>query len=77
MKVIFLGLPAPVEQELINDGVDKNYLRELANHEGEVCEAIESIDVSDFDWEENYYDLTFADGFRFYECSGFHLEEVK
>lgn len=77
MKVIFLGLPESALQELIDDGVDEQYLKQLSNHEGEICEAIESIEVNSSEWEENYYDLTFADGFRFYECSGFHLEEVK
>ena len=76
MRVIFLGLPATAEQELLDDGLDFEYLRRLAHHEGEVCEAHLSIMVEENDWEENYYDLIFADGFRFYECSGLHLEKV-
>ncbi len=79
MKVVFLGLTRYEEQELLNDGLDVEYLRQLALHEGEICEALLSIQVSekDSEWEENYYDLMFHDGFRFYECSGQHLEKVK
>ena len=77
MKALFLGISKDAEQELIDDGVDTEYLRQLAQHEGEVCDAHLSIMVNEDEWEENYYDLFFADGFRFYECSGFHLEEVK
>ena len=77
MRVVFLGLTPYEEDDLMNNGVEVEYLKRLSTHEGEVCEALESINCSDDDWQENYYDLIFADGFRFYECSGFHLEEVK
>lgn len=63
------------EQELMDDGLDVEYLRRLSHHEGEVCTAMLSIWCSE-DWQENYYDLIFADGFKFYECSGLHLEAV-
>lgn len=76
MKAVFLGITPYGEQELINDGVDTDYLKKLSQHEGEICDASLSIGTSD-EWEENYYDLIFSDGFRFYECSGYHLEEVK
>ena len=76
MKVVFLGITKYAEEELINDGVDPEYLRKLAQHEGEICDALLSIGTSD-EWEENYYDLLFSDGFSIYECSGYHLEEVK
>lgn len=76
MRVVYLGLTPSAEQDLIDKGVDIEYLRNLQLHEGEVCEAQLSIGTSD-EWEENYYDLMFSDGLKFYECSGYHLEEVK
>lgn len=76
MKVVYLGLTPAGEQELIDKGISVEYLKQLALHEGEICEAYTSIETSE-DWEENYYDLMFSDGFKFYECSGYHLEEVK
>lgn len=75
MKAVFLGIPEYGINEMIDEGVDIEYLKKLSQHEGEICEAQLSIGTSD-EWEENYYDLLFSDGFKFYECSGFHLEEV-
>ena len=76
MRVVFLGIPEYGINEMIDSGVDIEYLKRLSYHEGEICDASLSIGTSD-EWEENYYDLIFSDGFRFYECSGYHLEEVK
>lgn len=75
MKVLFLGLSEYAVKEMIDNGVDVDYLKKLSQHEGEICEAQLSIGTSE-NWEDNYYDLLFSDGFKFYECSGYHLEEV-
>ncbi len=77
MRVIFLGLPQYAEREMLDGGLDIDYIHKLSLHEGEVCDALLSIMVDENEWEDNYYDLFFADGFRFYECSGLHLERIE
>ena len=77
MLVIFLGLPATEEQDLLNDGFSVQDIKEISYHEGEVCEAILSIGTMSSEPEEDFYNLVFADGFRMYDVSGYHLEVVK
>ena len=77
MKVIFLGLPASEEQDLLNDGLSIQDIKEISYHEGEVCEATLSIGTMSSEPEEDFYNLTFSDGFKMYDVSGYHLEIVK
>jgi len=46
-------------------------------HEGEVCTIQTSLFATDSNFEDNFYDIVFADGFRMYDVSGYCLEEIK
>ena len=69
MKTVFrLRGIAPIE---FTD--DKEEMEEIEAHDCCECEIICKSVYVDEDFEHNYYDIRFGDGFELYGISGYHL----
>lgn len=52
---------------------DEEEMEEIEAHNGCECEIIGKSVYVDEDFEHNYYDIRFDDGFELYGISGYHL----
>ena len=75
MKAVFTGIPAYIEQDLLESGYEIEEIQKLINHKGDECGCNVACYVDD-DFESNYYILTFEDGFKFDNLSGRYLERI-
>ena len=69
MKKVFKLRGIPVEE--FTDELDE--MGEIEAHNGCECEILGKSVYVDEDFEHNYYDIKFNDGFEFYGISGYHL----
>ena len=69
MKKVFKLRGIPVKE--FTDELDE--MEEIEAHNGCECEILGKSVYVDEDFEYNYYDIKFNDGFELYGVSGYHL----